>query len=178
MPSPDPTPRHETVQPEFSRPVSVSRLPPGGRFPIEASEGERAALARRFGLQEVGRLVAEVRLTRLAGAAVRLDAKLEADVVQSCVVTLDPVPAHVTDTFTVVYTPNLDQAEQVELTAEEEDVERLDGDTIDIGEAVAQQLSLALDPYPHAPGAALPAEAGGGRDPADHPFAALAKIKR
>jgi hypothetical protein len=178
MPTPDPAPPHEAAQPEFSRPVSVSRLLPGGRFAIEASEGERAALARRFGLQAIGRLVAEAGLTRLAGAAVRLDATLEADVVQSCVVTLDPVPARVADEFTVVYTPDLDPAEQVELTAEEEDVERLEGDTIDIGEAVAQQLSLALDPYPHAPGAALPDEATGAGDPAEHPFAALAKLKR
>jgi hypothetical protein len=47
---------------------------------------------------------------------------------------------------------------------------------VDMGEALAQQLSLALDPYPRAPGAELPAEATDGG--AHGPFAALAKLKR
>jgi uncharacterized metal-binding protein YceD (DUF177 family) len=164
--------------PEFSRPVSVSRLPPGGRFKVEATPREREALARRFDLVALDRLVGEVRLTRLANAAVRLEGTLDADVVQSCVVTLDPVPANVADEFAVVYTPELDAAREVELTGEEEAIELLHGDTIDIGEAVAQQLSLALDPYPRAPGAALPDEASAPPLPEDHPFAALARLRQ
>jgi hypothetical protein len=42
---------------------------------------------------------------------------------------------------------------------ETEVAEPFEGDAIDIGEAVAQQLALALDPYPRAPGASL--EGGG-----------------
>lgn len=163
--------------PEFSRPVSIARLPGGGRFAIEASAAERASLARRFDLVAIDRLAATGQLARLAGGAIRLDARLEADVVQSCVVTLDPVPAHVADEFSLLYTPELGPAREVELTGEEEDVEPLAGDTIDLGEAVAQQLSLALDPYPHAPEAAVPDEASEPPAPEDHPFAALARLK-
>jgi uncharacterized metal-binding protein YceD (DUF177 family) len=165
-------------QPEFSRPVSVSRLPPGGQFRVAAEPREREALARRFALVAIDRLEAEIRLTRLANAALRLDGRLDADVVQSCVVTLDPVPAHVADEFTIVFTPEIAAAREVELTGEEEAVEFLEGDTIDLGEAAAQQLSLALDPYPHAADATLPAEASTALLAEDHPFAALARLRR
>ena len=39
---------------------------------------------------------------------------------------------------------------------------------------MAEQLALALDPYPRAPGAALPSEAN---DAAEHPMAGLAKLR-
>ena len=42
-------------------------------------------------------------------------------------------------------------------------VEPFDGSAIDIGEAAAQQLALALDPYPRAAGASL----AGSADAAD-----------
>ena len=46
-----------------------------------------------------------------------------------------------------------------------------EGSTIDLGEAAAEQLALALDPYPHKPGATLPDSDEAPRNPA---FAALA----
>jgi hypothetical protein len=52
-------------------------------------------------------------------------------------------------------------------------VEPLPSDILDIGEAVAQQLSLALDPYPRAPGAI----AGAPAERPVSPFAALARWK-
>jgi uncharacterized metal-binding protein YceD (DUF177 family) len=140
---------------EFPRPVDLTRL---GReeavHEIAASEAERAALARRFGLLSLDRLEARVRLCRLAGGLVRLAAELEAHVVQECVVTLEPVPSRLEERFSLVYGA-LDETTEVVLDEAEETVEPLEGDRLDIGEAVAQQLSLVLDPYPRAPGASL-----------------------
>jgi len=166
------------TMPEFFRPISVSRLPPSGSFEISASEQEREALARRFHLVAIERLVAVLQLTRLAGDAVRLDGRLDAAVVQSCVVTLEPVATEVAEAFTLIYAPPTPHGDTVELAPEEEPVEALVGDTIDLGEAVAQQLSLALDPYPHAPGAVLPEAASAASALEDHPFAALARLKK
>jgi uncharacterized metal-binding protein YceD (DUF177 family) len=161
------------MTPEFSRLVELARLPAQRR--IEANAEERAALARRLGLLGLDRLVAEASLTRLPGDVVRLDARFEAELVQECVVTLEPVPARIAEDFAIVYSPQVEDAELVEIEAA--DAETLEGDAIDIGEAVAQQLSLALDPYPHAPGAALPEAALTEREAAAHPFAALAGLK-
>ena len=65
------------------------------------------------------------------------------------------------------------ETREVVLDAEAEDVEPLVAGAIDIGEAVAQQLSLALDPFPRAPEAlALSAEPPQG-EAVDSPFAVL-----
>lgn len=164
---------------EFSRPVDVTRLPAGKAvYDIAAAPAERAALARRFGLIALDRLEASVTLERLAGDFVRLSAALTADVVQQCVVTLEPVPSRVEDRSSLVYGESaVPEGDELDLTldGESELVEPLEGGVIDIGEAVAQQLSLALDPYPRAPGA--PAVGEETDAAASSPFAVLARLR-
>jgi hypothetical protein len=170
------TDRVSPAAPEFARPVDISRLPSGeGVYELAATPAERAALARRFNLRALDRLEAQVRLTRLAGGLLRLSATLSADVVQACVVTLEPVRGSIDDPFAVLYRAGTEEGETaVVLSGTAELVEPLPGDILDIGEAVAQQLSLSLDPYPRAPGAAAtsPGEA------LASPFATLAKWKK
>jgi uncharacterized metal-binding protein YceD (DUF177 family) len=103
---------------------------------------------------------------------------LEARVVQSCVVTLEPVVADVADSFTLYYAEEVvPPGHAVDLPIEDEDwPEPIEDGRIDVGEAVAQQLALALDPYPRAPGARL--DPAFGEAPATTPFAELAREKR
>jgi len=160
---------------EFSRKVDVERLPQTSETTreIAADEAERTALAGRFQLVALDRLEARVALTRLPGGLLRLTGDLSADVVQECVVTLEPMATRVEDRFTLLYGHAQDEAGEVVLSGEAELVEPISGGVLDIGEAVAQQLSLALDPYPRRPAASLPAPA---TEPGDaSPFAALAK---
>jgi hypothetical protein len=58
--------------------------------------------------------------------------------------------------------------------------EPLPADAIDLGEAVVQQLAVALDPYPRKPGAEIPAEYSGAADTDGRggPFASLARLRR
>ena len=53
-----------------------------------------------------------------------------------------------------------------------------EGDSVDLGEAIAEQLALALDPYPRVPGAALPGEGEGEEPPPSGPFAGLAALRK
>ena len=165
-----------SATPEFTRRVDVSRLPPGGTvYEVHATPAERAALAERFDLLALERLEAEVRLDRLSGGLLRLSAALKADVVQACVVTLEPVPDRIDEPFAVLYRAGAEAGETaVVLNGASELVEPLPGDILDIGEAVAQQLSLALDPYPRAAGAIVAAPEEGRVSP----FAALVKWKK
>ena len=178
--------------PEFSHPISASRL--GFRpatYRLKANEAERAALARRFELISLDRFEATVTLKREPGDAVRFDGEIEAELVQACVVTTEPVPAKITDRFTLIYRSDIDEAtaDQMALdNPEDEIIEPLIGDSIDIGEAVAQQLSVAMDPYPRAVGAQSSTAAvkatGGEDDEAGapmarrNPFDALAALKK
>lgn len=156
---------------EFTRTVDIAHLARESVYDIAATAAERAALARRFELLALDRLEAQVRLSPLAGGYLRLAATLSADLVQACVVTLEPVAARIEDEFTLLYGAAGEERREVVLSGMAEVVEPRPGGLLDIGEAVAQQLSLALDPYPRAPGAALEPPA----EPPASPFAALAK---
>lgn len=167
---------------EFSRPVAVERLAPREtRMEIEAGDAERRALAARFGLLDLPSLKAVVRLRPIQGTRlVRVTGEFAADVVQACVVTLAPVAAHVAEGFELVYGP-----EEMEFGAEiivdldtEDPPEPIIDGVIDIGEAVAEHLALALDPFPRAPGALLPEMEAAPDDVAPkNPFAILAALK-
>jgi uncharacterized metal-binding protein YceD (DUF177 family) len=144
-----------TAAPEFSRRVELARMGVHEAvYPISAKAEEREALARRFGLLSLGRLEAEIRLQRLAGGMVRLNGRLGADVVQACVISLEPVVSVLEQDFTVLYGA-AETGKSVMVDLETDETEPFDGDAIDIGEAVTQHLALALDPYPRAPGATL-----------------------
>jgi hypothetical protein len=170
--------------PELTRPIALERI--GTRWHshrVVASDAERAALAQRFGLLELPALSAELRLRRArAGRYVEIDGVLQARVVQSCVVTLEPVDSALDEPFALLLGPigaPAPEPASSELIVDLDEPEPLEGDEIDIGELVAQQLSLALDPYPRAKDAPDPAAAALGGDtaapepPADGPFAAL-----
>lgn len=180
----------QEITPEFSRTVIADRLGPGeNKMTISADEAERAALAERFSVISIDSLSADLSLRRIRGSAlVRLAGRFAADVVQSCVVTLEPVPQHVEEDFELVYGPEVELDEDdlnvdVILDAEAEDPpEPMHNGMIDVGEAVAEHLALALDPFPRAPGAELPAEyrfepeAEAAEKP--NPFAVLASLRK
>jgi uncharacterized metal-binding protein YceD (DUF177 family) len=171
---------------EFSRRVRVDSISDRAlEVKIEASAAERQGLAERFQLQRVDRLAATVTLQKVRGEMVKATGTLSADVVQTCVLTLEPVANHVEDSFEALFAPphlqGSDSVEEVELDIHAEDPpEPIVGGGIDIGELTAQYLSLALDPYPRCPEAAIEEAPGEGSGQTDKvsPFAALAKLRR
>lgn len=145
-----------TVAPEneFSRLVVADPRRERSRFRIEAQPAERAALARRFGLQGIDSLDATGDLAPQAGGRWRLRATIHAKVTQSCVVSGDPVAQSIDERIDIAFAPE-PGPEQAELDMGTDDAEPLPPDgRIDAGEIVAQHLYLALDPFPRAPGAA------------------------
>jgi uncharacterized metal-binding protein YceD (DUF177 family) len=163
------------MPPEFSRLVSLARIPEAGREEVlRASPAECAALAARFAIPAVGRLDARLLLRPEPGSgAVMVTGTLSADVVQACVVSLEPVAQQVREDVVLrLLPPGQDPSDD----PEGPDEIPIEGDAVDLGEALAEQLALALDPYPRAPGAALPGE-GGEEAQARGPFAALAALR-
>jgi uncharacterized metal-binding protein YceD (DUF177 family) len=144
------------IDPEFSRPVRVDMIAGSPRaIEAQASPAERAALAQRFRLGGIESLSAEASLSR-RGEDVVADGALTAEVTQSCVATGEPVPARIEEPFSIVFRTQpegLGPDEEIELSESEMDVVFYDGSTIDFGEAVAETLSLSLDPYPRSPAA-------------------------
>jgi uncharacterized metal-binding protein YceD (DUF177 family) len=163
--------------PEFSRRIDGLHLAASGeRFEFAATAEERAGLAKRFALLALDRLEAKVKLTPLAGGYYHLAAEFEAKLTQACTLTLEPIPNRIAEAFTLTYGP---AEEGGEIVLDGDPVEPLDDGVIDIGEAVAQQLSLALDPFPRAPGATAEVEIGTSAEvPSESPFAALARLRK
>ncbi len=141
---------------EFSRVVVLElRRDRPLAFAIEARPSECAALARRFGLVRLDALSAAGELHAQAGGGWKLEARLEAKLMQSCVISLEAFPVAVAESFTVEFSPAVTPDGSGEVDVAENDAEPCPRDgRLDIGEVVAQQLSLALDPFPHAPGVA------------------------
>ena len=185
----------QDIGPEFSRIVAGDRMEAVETLEIVADGAERAALARRFGLDSLDALTASVTLTKFGDRRrVRLSANFSADVLQSCVVTLEPAPSRIEDSFVLVYDEDAGgpaEAETVVLLKGQISPAPWSGVVIDVGEAVAEHLALALDPYPRATGADLsalglaPGEGDAGKEGDDpdgefsgSPFKELAKPRR
>jgi uncharacterized metal-binding protein YceD (DUF177 family) len=164
----------KTLAPEFSRPVPLVRL---GHDPyrqqIEATREEREKLARRFGLLALDRLFATVALSRQGGMSILLEASFEAEFVQECVVSLEPVRGGVRQNFSLLYGPAAADEHDIALDGEEITFEPITGEAIDIGEAVAQELSLALPAFPRDPNAMIAAETA---EVEERPLARLARL--
>lgn len=117
---------------------------------VEANEAARAAIATRFGLAALDRLVADLEVSR-AGKGALVTGRFEAEAVQSCIVSGEPLPVKVADSIDLRFEPDsAEPGHDIELEEDALDVMPLDGDSVDLAEAVAQSLLLALDPYPRA----------------------------
>jgi uncharacterized metal-binding protein YceD (DUF177 family) len=161
---------------EFVRLVPLARLGGGPlRQHIAADAAERAALVRRFGLVSLDRLEADIELAREPGGTILLSAAFAAEFAQECTVSLEPVAGALSEQFQLRY--GSPEAEEEAPSGDDDPAfEPLYGESLDIGEAVAQEFSLALPPFPRAPDAVV--EIGAVEAPEDGPFSALARLPR
>ena len=183
----------EKIQPEFSLFIAASDVPPSGReVRFEADEATRQRLAKRFDIVEISRLVGTAQVRPYRKDGLTLECRFEADLAQNCVVTLEPVSEHVSEEFRQRYLPEkaIERAarevpgseREIAIDIEAEDApEPMEGGGIDIGEAVAERLALAMDPYPRKPDASFetqPEEEDDAPEEKPNPFAVLEKLKK
>ena len=182
-PSSSPTPPTIPNSPASSRFARLRDLDEFD-FDIAPTAAEAAALARLLGAQAVRKLRFAGRLTPLPRGGWQLDGQLGATVVQTCVVTLEPVTTRIDQPVRRSFLPQEAPPHAAELVVspdEDDEIEPL-GDRIDLGLVATEALALALPAYPRKPGATFgPASAGGGIPAIDEselkPFAALAALR-
>ena len=164
--------------PEFSRPVDERQVA-ARPISLEPNAEERKALARRFGLVAIERLQATVTIERV-GEALLARGRLTAAIVQSCAVSGEDLPVRIDERLALRFVPAAaPEAEEIELDADDLDEIPFEGHVFDLGEAVAQSLALAIDPYLTGPEAErVRKEAGLSDEAASGPFAALAALKK
>ena len=169
--------------PEFSRRQLLTDPPQAGvEEVLEATPLECAALAERFGIHALRRLSARFTRKPYPGGGLLLTGRIRAEAVQLCVVSLEPVTEKLDKPFSLVVLPPE--------TAPSEDPDgpdEIEADAtghFDLGEALAEELSLSLNPYPRRAGAHLslaPDEAAEAGEAAEatprNPFAKLATLR-
>ena len=176
---------------EIERIVDLERMGNrGAAVDISPSDRERAALAKRFGFLDLPVFSARVTVDRSIGDQVVVQGRMRGKIVQACILTLDPVTQDLDEAFRLVFQEGLSEDRDPEsgealVSAQTDAPEPLPGSHLDVGEIVAEQLSLAADPYPRRPGVALEdvlpksreASKPGKTEQKRHPFAGLAALR-
>jgi uncharacterized metal-binding protein YceD (DUF177 family) len=158
--------------PEFHRPLALDRIGPRGLdLTVEANRAECSALAVRMNLPAVLAVSCAFHLIRESRDIVLARGVLRARVTQVCVISLEEFDADVAEIFQIRFVPSGEEADDID--PESDDEIPFEGNLIDLGEAAAEQLGLALDPYPRMPGVEMPEV---DEDPEPHPFAALRRL--
>lgn len=148
---------------------------------LEPDADARRRLSGRFSLTAIPAMQATVQLER-QGEVVTAHGRLTADVIQACRVSAEDFPVQIDEPIHLRFVPPGGETvpdEEIELTADDCDEIVYAGTAFDLGEAVAQTLALAIDPFAEGPNAdAFRAEHGLGEESLSGPFAALAALKK
>lgn len=172
----------------FSHPLAVDRIPARGtHLHVDVAAAEREAVAKWLDLREVTEMSADFNAAPIGKTGlVRVNGRLTARVVQSCVVTLAPVEAVVDEEIAMTFGPPVeDEGDEdggdLEIDLHEADPPDpiVDG-CIDLGAVMVEHLALGLDPFPRAEGAEFipPDEPTEVPEPKANPFAVLASLKQ
>ena len=135
---------------EFSRVISLDDLKSKTVVrDIQASPEECEKLTLRLNLLKVESLKAHVEAYREASGIITVKGELEAKIEQECVRTLEPLSTFIRAPFEIRYITS----QKYKYYMQEHDIHAIDApdliedDFLDLGEIVAQTLSLEIDPY-------------------------------
>lgn len=149
----------------YSDPVRLHQIGASLSRRLEPDAEARQRIARALNLKSLDRFEADLEVTATVSGW-RLTGRVVADAVQSCVLTLEPLPVHVDERFEVnlveaVDTPPSDDGE-IDLELDDDSPDVVENGQIDLGQYAVEQLALHLDPYPRKDGAVFeqPSEPG------------------
>jgi hypothetical protein len=153
---------------------------------IFAEDADRVRIAHWAEVQAVEAFSATVTLRKHAANSFSFDAEFTADIVQDCVVTLEPVRSHIArhvhrELHLALHARHRsDTSIALSQHAGEDDVpEEIDSLEYDLAAPLLEELVLAIDPYPRAPGVefAPPPDPAEPESKPESPFAVLRKLK-
>lgn len=177
----------------FTRPLDVTTVKDDGlTIAIAAEPQERAAVAADIGLQGLDKLTATFRVQRSDGGCLNVTGELEATIVETCVVSLEPFEREIRQPIALAFAPQASstiprggQRLSVPVAAVahgsddmQDPPDPIIGDRIDLGAVAIEFLNLARDPYPKRPEARFQdvvVEERGGAERS--PFAVLERLK-
>lgn len=174
--------------------VNVTRMPSKGlNIKLEPDDGVCAELATQCDVLSISEFSAQLNVKSWHKDGVRVSGQLNATLTQSCIITLEPVPAQIDAQIDAVFVPSTSKLAKPKINAETRElIVEAEGDDVpelfelpnlDVGAVAAEFFALELNPYPKSPNADEIAAALAEQDEktksdaAENPFAALTKIR-
>lgn len=137
----------------YSEPLRMNQVGVGVTRRLEPDEAARTRIARALDLQALDRFTADVTVEPSTGGW-RLSGAISAHAVQSCGLTLEPLPVEVNERFSVGLAETApDETSEIEVLMDEDAPDVIEDGRIDLGQYAVEQLALSLDPFPRKPDA-------------------------
>lgn len=158
----------------YSEPVRLHQVGAGLTRTLSPDEATRSRIAKALDLASLDRFEAEMTLTP-SPAGWTLSGRLRADAVQTCGVTLEPLPVVIDDAFSVGLAEPVEETDdEIIISMDDESPDLIEDGQVDLGQYAVEQLALRLDPFPRKAGAEFvqPDEPG-----EVSPFAVLKSLK-
>lgn len=159
----------------FSEPIRLHQAGAGISRRLEPDAPTRARIAKSLDLAALNAFIVDLSLAPSASGW-RLEGRMHAEAVQTCGLSLEPLPVTIDDDFVVSLTETAepDPEGEIDLSMEDESPDLIEDGRIDLGQYAVEQLALRLDPFPRKPGAEFvqPKEPG-----EISPFAVLRQLK-
>ena len=171
-----------TSAPPYSRFFDLSSLSEAGRdesFTVPQTACQD--IAAFYDIDGVEDFAARFRLSRLAKNEYALEGHFSATILQTCIVTLQPIRTVLDQDFSRRYNvvPRRAVAREpstVDIQLDDDEVETLSGSSLDLAVPLLEELSLMIEPYPRSPGAEFD-HSGQGDSARESPFAILKALK-
>ena len=160
----------------YSETVRVNQIGAGLSRTLEPDADARKRIARALDLQGLEDFVVDLSVTPTPSTSEwTLKGRVTAHAVQTCGLTLEPLPVDVDRRFSIQLVEAAPlETDEIEVTLDEEDADLIEDGKIDLGQYAVEQLALSLDPFPRKPGAEFVQP----EEPKEiSPFAALKALK-
>ena len=153
----------------YSESVRLNEIGTGLKRTLTPDAAMRARIARALDLASLDAFEAELLLepnpdhgasasasASKGGGGWRLSGRVKASAVQTCGISLEPLPVEIDQRFSVdlvEQAPAVPEDEEIEIGVDDDFPDVIEDGRIDLGQYAVEQLALTLDPFPRKPGA-------------------------
>ncbi|MET4684450.1 YceD family protein [Brevundimonas faecalis] len=162
----------------YSEPLRLHQIGAGLKRRLTPDADARARVARALDLQALDRFEVDFDILPTASGW-RIKGRVVADAVQTCGLTLEPLPVAVDSAFSIQMVEATEEEQEdedaeIDLELDDDSPDRIEDGRLDLGQYAVEQLALNLDPFPRKPGAVFEQP----EEPAEiSPFAALKALR-
>ncbi|MNY06488.1 hypothetical protein D3C86_1392490 [compost metagenome] len=140
----------------YSEPLRLHQIGAGVQRRLTPDAEAMKRIARALDLQALEAFEVDINLVPTVSGW-RLDGRVTADAVQTCGLTLEPLPVHVDRKFSVQMVEATEREDdedgEIDLELDDDSPDQIEGGSLDLGQYAVEQLALSLDPFPRKPGA-------------------------